>query len=133
MLKKILTVLIVLTAVAVPLASLKVYAVSSASGGDLFWNAKEAYLFVGITTRGCSVSYLQFLPKVLMEFLGHVSLPDDTRNSGVVLRITSEIVQRFEVEDMAFGPFQLFQNVSAHLKTRFFDRAPGQKIGTYIS
>lgn len=105
--KKMILLLIVLTAVMIA-ASLHTYYIRTQAGGDLFWNADEAYVFLDIGARGYRFSYLQEFYWRVREAFGDVRLRDREHHSVVVLRVTPETVQRYVVDDMHPGSFDFF-------------------------
>jgi hypothetical protein len=76
----------------------KIYAFRDDCGGDLLWNADEAYLFIGVARRGFRISYLEYPWVILKELLYGVRLPDDQRTSVTVLHITASGVEHHVVE-----------------------------------
>lgn len=67
-------------------------------GGDVLWNTKEAYFFIGRDTRGYHVKWLGYPLVVLGEMLGRIELPDDDRGAIYVMRVTSAGVERHVLE-----------------------------------
>lgn len=76
----------------------KIYAIRDDCGGDLLWNADEAYLFIGVARRGFRISYLEYPWVMLKESLYGVRLPDDQRTSVTVVHITASGVEQHVVE-----------------------------------
>jgi len=58
--KKMMVSIAVLLAAAVAAASFGMYFVRDDTGGDVLWNASEAYFFIGVSTRGLHVRWLGY-------------------------------------------------------------------------
>ncbi len=83
----------------VALASLKVYYIRYGADGTLLWNASEAYLFINVGNLGYMLSYLEYPVEAVKEYFGDVGLPQNRRFAVVVLHISPESIQRWEVQD----------------------------------
>src|SRR5271165_3272350 len=125
--RKKLVVLAVLFVIAVmALGFGKIYAIRDDCGGDLLWNADEAYLFMGVARRGFRISYLDYPWVMLKELLYGVRLPDDQRTSVTVVHITAsgtehDVVQMLD-EQPANTPIRyarrqgyIYANCEGHL------------------
>ncbi len=76
------------------------------SGGELFWHADEAYLFVGtrrLCFRGPPAELL--LPLLMLAPFGLGA--DDVRNAIVVFRITGDRIDRYSADNAHLGLFGL--------------------------
>jgi hypothetical protein len=102
--KKLAVIVAVLGVVALVLASRKIYFIRDDGGGSLLWNADEAYLFMDVSRRGASVSYLDYPWVLLKEYLYGVRLPDDQRTSVTVVRVTASGVEHHVVEMLDENP-----------------------------
>jgi hypothetical protein len=89
---------IVICAAAVAASALRIYFIREDSGGDVLWNANEAYLFIGVSRRGAHVSYLQYPWMIFKEYVGGVRLPDNERGSVTVIQVTPSGVEQHIVE-----------------------------------
>jgi len=108
--KRPLWVAIIAVAILVLLLSLRVYYVRADSGGELFWNADNAYIFIGVTDRGYRFSYLGYLVEQVREiFPFGASAPSDKRFSVVVLHVTPSAVQRYLIDDFWLARVEPFQ------------------------
>jgi hypothetical protein len=94
-----LTVLIAVLVIAIMVVGFgKIYAFHDDCGGELLWNADEAYLFIGVARQGFRISYLEYPWVILKESLYGVRLPDDQRTSVTVVHITASGVEHHVVE-----------------------------------
>jgi hypothetical protein len=84
--------------------------VLTASSVDLLWNANYIYLFSGVTQRGYRINYFLYPVEAIREYLGAVPSPNNQRFSVVVLRIDSDTVERYDVEDVHLGSIHVFEN-----------------------
>jgi hypothetical protein len=86
------------------------YFIRDDSGGEVLWNANEAYFFIHVFARGLHLSWLEYPWYVTKTFLGVPIVPDDERRSLAVVRVTSDGVERHIVTqkgaDAASGPGQ---------------------------
>jgi hypothetical protein len=73
---------------------LNIYFIREDSGGEVLWNANEAYLFIAVSRRGFRVSYLDYPFVVLKEYFHGVRLPDAERVSGIAIRVTQSVVEQ---------------------------------------
>jgi hypothetical protein len=89
----------------------KVYFIREDSGGDVLWNANEAYFFIGVSRRGIHVSCLRYPWLLVKEYVGSVQSPDDDQGSLVVLHVTSYGVE--------------------HQNLKLLDRRPGSGPNQY--
>ena len=78
--------------------SFNAYFVRRDTGGDVLWNAKEAYFFIGSDTRGYHVKWAGYPLLFGGEMLGHIELPDDDRGVMYIMRITSAGLERHVLE-----------------------------------
>ena len=62
--------------------------------GTVLWNAKEAYLFLGVRHVGHNMNYLRFPWFLAKNYLGAVEDTADDRGSFVVIRATSSGIER---------------------------------------
>ncbi len=92
------------------LGSFTNYYLLAASSVDLLWNANDVYLFSGVVERGYRINYLLYPIEAIREYLGAVPSPDNQRFSVVVLRIGSDAVQRYDIEDVHLGSIHVFEN-----------------------
>ena len=76
----------------------KIYAIRDDCGGDLLWNADEAYVFMNVARRGFRISYVEYPWVILKELLNGVRGPDDERTSVAVVHITASGVEHHVVE-----------------------------------
>jgi hypothetical protein len=102
--KKAFGVLIALAIVVALLLSLHVYYIQTGSGGDLFWNSEDAYVFIGMADRGYRFSYLGFLMEQIKELYPFAtSLPSDKHFSVLALHVTPDLVQHYSVDNFRLG------------------------------
>jgi hypothetical protein len=97
---KTIIVVAILVGAMVTAASLKLYFIREDSGGEVLWNAKEAYLFIGVDRTGFQVSSFEYPWAVLREYLNGVRPPDAVRSLGTAIRVTPSAVERHKVEDL---------------------------------
>ena len=83
-----------LIATTVTTASCNIYYLHAYSGGNLIWNASEAYVFMQVGRRGHHISYIRYPLFAVKEILGGIEPADDDRASLVVIRVTSLGVER---------------------------------------
>ena len=76
----------------------KIYAIRDDCGGELLWNADEAYLFIGVARQGFRISYREYPWVILKESLYGVRPPDDQRTSVTVIHIAASGVEQHVVE-----------------------------------
>jgi hypothetical protein len=98
-------IVVVLAAILVVLillsASLKVYYVRSTTAGTLLWNKDEAYIFQGVAQQGYRLSYFGLLIELVKEFVPFGgSAPDDRHCSVLVLRVTSDAIERYIADNL---------------------------------
>jgi hypothetical protein len=99
MLSKHLAKLAIITLTVVCLAAvLNFHLISGGAGGLAMWNKSEAYFFCHIVHKGYYAPYLQYPLIAVMESLGAVALPKESRASLVVIRVTSSGVERHVVK-----------------------------------
>jgi hypothetical protein len=99
-LKKSLVALAVLTGILFLLTYPKVYVVRGSGGGELYWNADEALLFMGSGVQGAHMSYLRYAIEPLLE-TGSVAArpPDDEHCSQVVVvRVTDKEIGDYDAD-----------------------------------
>lgn len=85
-------------------ATLHLYFISDGVGPVLFWNVDKAYLFIEGGRLGYRVSYLRYLPVLVMEsLLRYVPEPDEKNDYVVVVEITPETLHRFVFENTGFS------------------------------
>lgn len=98
-----LIIISIIVVVALP-AVLKRYTVRSEGSGELFWNAKEAFIFESVSQRGSRFSYWGYFFEAVREiFPFGASSPKNSHFYVVVLRITPTFVQRFTTDDFWLG------------------------------
>ncbi len=98
--KKTLGVLTVLVVIVVLLASVRVYYVRTEPSGDLFWNADNAYIFIGLNDQGRSFNYLGFAVEELREiFPFGASAPSNKHSSVLVLHVTPNLIQTYSTDN----------------------------------
>jgi hypothetical protein len=68
------------------------------SGGNVLWNANEAYLFIATFSHGVRVTYLEYSWMILKEYLGGIRAPDNNLSSLTVIRVTPSTVERYNVD-----------------------------------
>jgi hypothetical protein len=85
-------------------SALKIYLVREDSGGDVLWNANEAYLFIGVAYRGGHMSYLEYPWMTLRESVGGVTAFNNERRSVAVIHITSSGIEQNVVAVAAAPP-----------------------------
>jgi len=108
--KRAFWVAIIAAAVLILLLSLSVYYVRTDSGGELFWNADNAYFFIGMADRGYRFSYLGYLVEQVREiFPFGASAPSDKHFSVLVLRVTPSAVQRYSIDNFWLARVEPFQ------------------------
>src|SRR5579864_8733560 len=76
----------------------KIYVIRDDGGGDLIWNANEAYLFMGVSRRGARIGYMEYPWLLLKQLLYDVREPDDQRTSVTVIHITKSGVERHVIQ-----------------------------------
>ena len=100
---------VIALAVALP-AFLKVYYLRNDGGGEVFWNANEAYVFESVVQRGYPMSYWGYLGEMIRElFPFGASSPKDNHYFVVVLRVTPESVQRYTTDNYWLGSIEPFE------------------------
>lgn len=93
----------------VVLGSGQIRLLRDSASGDLLSNREEAYLFIGVASRGYRMNYFQYLGALLTEKLGgSIREPDDEHRSTVVLHVTPEKVERYALSDGAFDLYSSF-------------------------
>ena len=108
--KKRFWVAITAVAILVLLLSMRVYYVRTDSGGELFWNADNAYFFIAMADRGYRFSYLGYLVELVREiFPFGASAPSDKHFSVLVLQVTPSAVQRYSVDNFWLARVEPFQ------------------------
>ncbi|MFZ0639304.1 MAG: hypothetical protein WAM59_06375 [Candidatus Acidiferrales bacterium] len=98
---------LVVAIIVVLLLFLRVYDVRIDAGGTLFWNADEAYFFIGMVDRGYDFSYLGDVIEQVREIYPLGASPSNyTHCSLLVLHITSNSIQQYSIDDflLAEGP-----------------------------
>lgn len=106
-----ITILVILLAAIGAASVLRIYLIREDSGGDVLWNANEAYLFIGVARRGANVSYLEYPWMLFREYVGGVPAPNNERGSVTVIHV---------------GPSGVEQNV-----VEVADASPGSGPGEY--
>jgi hypothetical protein len=91
-------------------AVLRTYRVRLNGDADLVWNADQAYLFIGVTSWGYRLNYLQYVGDLLKERLGGVTSADDARHAVIVFRLTPEAIQRHNAADISLDFYTPFEN-----------------------
>ncbi len=69
-------------------AGINAYMIRVDAGGDALWNSREAYVFIGMDTRGLHVKWIGYPLLVAGQVLGKIEPPDDDRGSMVVIHAT---------------------------------------------
>jgi hypothetical protein len=77
---------------------LNAYLIRDDAGGTVLWNAQEAYCFIGVTTLGRRVKWIQYPLVVALEWLGNIGPPDDAGSSLIVIHISSSGVERHTLD-----------------------------------
>ena len=95
---------VVLGAAILAAGTLKINLLRVDSGGNVLWNANEAYLFIGTFSRGARVTYLEYPWMILKEYLGGIRASDNNLNSLVVIRVTPSTVERYNVDQKDGAP-----------------------------
>jgi hypothetical protein len=108
--KVMVSVSLILIATAIAIAQVHVYRVRNNSDEDLLYSNDEAYLFIGISSRGYRLNGLQYLFSLVKDRVGGVTLPEDNHSSIVVLRLAPNQVQRYTVDDIALDFYAPFEN-----------------------
>ena len=100
MIKK-MTIALVITVVIIALGSffLKTYYIGHGADAELLWDSDQAYIVVNVNSLGWRMSYLQYLMTALRESARVASPPNDRLCSSVMLRVTAEGTQRYEMKD----------------------------------
>lgn len=92
----------------VALGSKQIRLLRDSASGDLLSNHEEAYLFIGVASRGYRMNYFQYFGALLTEKLGSsFREPDDERRATVILHVTPEKVERYVLND---GDFDLYSS-----------------------
>lgn len=97
---------VTILAVAVALSAIfSAYLIRSDAGGEVLWNAKEAYFFIGMDTSGYHVKWIGYPLEYGLAKLGYVEPPNDDRRSLFVLHVTSSGAERhvFDLPDRSVG------------------------------
>jgi hypothetical protein len=100
----VISTLVVLLAVILAASVLKVYLLREDSGGDVLWNANEAYLFIGVAYRGGHMSYLGYPWMILRESVGGVTGFNNESRSVTVIHITPSGLEKHVIEVAAAPP-----------------------------
>lgn len=103
-------ILLILISAAVVIAQVQVYRVRNNSDEELLYSNDEAYLFIGVSSRGYRLNGLQYLFSLAKDRVGGVTLPEDIHSSIVVLRLAPNEVQRYTVDDIALDFYAPFEN-----------------------
>jgi hypothetical protein len=111
MLKRIaVSLVIVIVAATILAGSIHVYYLRSDAVGELFWNQREAYLFVQISDTGYRMTYLGLLGETAREvFPFAVPKPENNHFSVVVLRITPNSVDRYATDNLQISQIEPFE------------------------
>jgi hypothetical protein len=98
-LKKISLFVLILLGILVVLVYPKVYVIRGTAGGVLYWNAKEALLFMSGGSEGARMSYPRYAFGPLLEALRFVRAADEQRCSEIVaIRVSDNDVQRYDTD-----------------------------------
>ncbi len=84
--------------------SLSAYWIDVSGGGQVLYNNKEAYFFIGSDTLGWHFSWIWYPFVMLMGRAGYIHPPDDNRGVLYVIRVTSAGVERYVVEQTNRSP-----------------------------
>jgi hypothetical protein len=101
---------LILIATLVAIAQVHVYRVRDNSDEELLYSNDEAYLFIGVSSRGYRLNGLQYLFSLVKDQVGGVTLPEDNHSSIVVLRLVPNQVQRYTVDDISLDFYAPFEN-----------------------
>ena len=77
---------------------LRWYTLHQSVQGIVLWNAKEAYLFIGIQRNGYTGSYLRFPLNMALAYLGASTPISDSHLALVVIRVNSLGLDRHVLE-----------------------------------
>jgi hypothetical protein len=89
--------ILVATAVVIT-ATTGIYLIRDETGGYALWNESEAYFFITVHSRGTHIRWLRYPLVFASQFLGVVQLPDNERQSFVVVRVTSAGAERHDLK-----------------------------------
>lgn len=79
---------------------LKAYWIRNESGGWLFWNTEDAYIFINARVDGFRPSYLQFVgQQIEAMFPFGAPTPDEKHLSALVLHVTRDAVKQYEIDN----------------------------------
>ena len=76
----------------------QVYIASDGAGATVFLKGDEAYLFLGASSTGWKMSYLQYPIAAAREYFYAPPIPTDDRVATMVVRVTPSGVERFYIE-----------------------------------
>jgi len=76
----------------------QIYILRDGTGATVFSKRNEAYLFLGSSSAGYHLSYLQYPVEAVREFFYAPQFPADYRVSTLVIRVAPSGVERFHVE-----------------------------------
>jgi len=92
------------------LSSFHAYYIRTDGGGQLFWNDKEALLFLQVNRTGYRMTYLGVLQEMVREMLPFgVPKPHDTHSSVVVLRMTADSIERDILDNFWIAGIEPFE------------------------
>jgi|SRR5271157_5922019 len=80
-------------------AILHLYFIEEDSGALLLWNKDKAYLIMHVGGLGYRMSYLRYVPELIMERLYYVPPPDAKNEYAVIFEITPETFHRFDFQN----------------------------------
>ena len=91
---------------------LRVHVVRVDSNGSLFWNTKDAYVFISIGELGYNFSYLGYVVEIVREIypLG-ASGPEDSHCSMLVLHVTPDSTQQYTIDNFCSTGIEPLQGV----------------------
>ncbi len=97
-------ILISFAVVVILLAVLRIHVLRVDSGGTLFWNAEDAYLFINARDAGYRFSYLGYAVEVVREIYPFgASSPEENHFSLLVLHVTRNSVERYTTDNFWLG------------------------------
>jgi hypothetical protein len=100
-----LTLMIVLVGSVVVASLTKTCRVSAKeTGAQLLWSPDEAYLFVGTKQVGWRFSYLRLVGEVVLQFVGIITPPQDSKPTTMMFRITPNGIERHVLDNTELAP-----------------------------
>ena len=100
----------VVATVVVTMVTVKTYPVRLVdNGAELWWDADEAYLFIGTSRLGWQRNYLEFYLDIVANYLRLSRPAQNTRSAVVVLRLTLDGVEQHIFENASVGSYRVFE------------------------